>query len=579
MEDLNSIGNNKKNSKGTKIIRNVIIILLVLIVILGGIFAYLYFCTDIFKTSKQLFFKYASQIVASENGFIDNNVTNYYEKQTNTPFENNGQISIDVEDNSSTASSSGQVLDILNGFNIEFSGATDKTNNKAEQNININYAEDISWPIIYRHDGDTYGLQTDDVSQKFVAVENNNLKQFMENLGVTDTSNIPDRIEMPQTFENLIYTKEEKETVKQKYMTVLNEQLQDEQFTKQKSEDGTYSYTLTIQNEQIKNLIIALLTELQNDDITLGKINSVVTEYDLATIEPEDIDSIISDLQDSVVEEGEFVITITQRDSALNSITVENGVQKLAIQKQNQDGNLVYSLGMENLDEGESQMNLNFNITLSGLNEMQNVQEKYEYVVESFENSESIAKITFSFENTSNFVDSVDIEGLSDDNAMILNDYEPEQLQNFMGMLIQRISDINADYMEQLEIGAGESTNGSSDNISGTQNDTQENNNLNEMEIQAFNNVFNTYEGVQKGTAVKSLINQTAYQNSNADIENGDPVVEIQYGEIENNDDQLAYGSAGEDYIISNNEYEISFEYDEEGRVNKVIISGEFQTE
>ena len=579
MEDLNSIGNNKKNSKGTKIIRNVIIILLVLIVILGGIFAYLYFCTDIFKTSKQLFFKYASQIVASENGFIDNNVTNYYEKQTNTPFENNGQISINVEDNSSTASSSGQVLDILNGFNIEFSGATDKTNNKAEQNININYAEDISWPIIYRHDGDTYGLQTDDVSQKFVAVENNNLKQFMENLGVTDTSNIPDRIEKPQAFENLIYTEEEKETVKQKYMTVLNEQLQDEQFTKQKSEDGTYSYTLTIQNEQIKNLIIALLTELQNDDITLGKINSVVTEYDLATIEPEDIDSIISDLQDSVVEEGEYVITITQKDSTLNSITVENGVQKSAIQKQNQNGNLVYSLGIENLDEGESQMNLNFNITLSGLNEMQNVQEKYEYVVESFENSESIAKITFSFENTSNFVDSVDIEGLSDDNAMILNDYEPEQLQTFTGMLIQRISDINADYMEQLEIGAGESTNGSSDNISGTQNDTQENNNLNEMEIQAFNNVFNTYEGVQKGTAVKSLINQTAYQNSNADIENGDPVVEIQYGEIENNDDQLAYGSAGEDYIISNNEYEISFEYDEEGRVNKVIISGEFQTE
>ena len=579
MEDLNSIGNNKKNSKGTKIIRNVIIILLVLIVILGGIFAYLYFCTDIFKTSKQLFFKYASQIVASENGFIDNNVTNYYEKQTNTPFENNGQISINVEDNSSTASSSGQVLDILNGFNIEFSGATDKTNNKAEQNININYAEDISWPIIYRHDGDTYGLQTDDVSQKFVAVENNNLKQFMENLGVTDTSNIPDRIEKPQAFENLIYTEEEKETVKQKYMTVLNEQLQDEQFTKQKSEDGTYSYTLTIQNEQIKNLIIALLTELKNDDITLGKINSVVTEYDLATIKPEDIDSIISNLQDSVVEEGEYIITITQKNSALNSITVENGVQKLAIQKQNQNGNLVYSLGIENLDEGESQMNLNFNITLSGLNEMQNVQEKYEYVVESFENSESIAKITFSFENTSNFVDSVDIEGLSDDNAMILNDYEPEQLQTFMGMLIQRISDINADYMEQLEIGAGESTNGSSDNISGTQNDTQENNNLNEMEIQAFNNVFNTYEGVQKGTAVKSLINQTAYQNSNADIENGDPVVEIQYGEIENNDDQLAYGSAGEDYIISNNEYEISFEYDEEGRVNKVIISGEFQTE
>ena len=577
MKDLNSVGNNK-NSKGTKIIRNVIIILLVLIIVLGGIFAYLYFCTDIFKTDKQLFFKYASQIVASENGFIDNNVTNYYEKQTNTPFENSGRISINLEDNSSTASTSSEVLDIVNGFNIEFSGATDKTNNKAEQNININYTEDVSLPITYRHDGDTYGLQTDDVSQKFVAVENNNLKEFMENLGVTDTSSIPDRIEKPQAFENLIYTEEEKETVKQKYMTVLNEQLQDEQFTKQRSEDGTYAYTLTIQNEQIKNLIIALLTELKNDDITLGKINSVVTEYDLATIEPEDISSIISDLQDSVVEEGEFVITITQRDSALNSITVENGIQKLAIQKQNQDGNLVYSLGMENLDEGESQMNLNFNITLSGLNEMQNVQEKYEYVVESFENSESITKIAISFENTSNFVDSIDIEGLSDDNAMILNDYEPEQLQAFMGLLVQRISDIYTDYEEQLKVPLPILSTVTQIFMIKQASEVIDDSNIDETAARSFNNMFSSYEGTSSGTMVKSLIQTITAQNNDSD--NGNSKIKIEYEGLQNLDDQYIYGDAGLDYIINREEYEVKFEYDEDtGKINKAIISGQFQTE
>ena len=577
MKDLNSVGNNK-NSKGTKIIRNVIIILLVLIIVLGGIFAYLYFCTDIFKTDKQLFFKYASQIVASENGFIDNNVTNYYEKQTNTPFENNGRISINLEDNSSTASISSEVLDIVNGFNIEFSGATDKTNNKAEQNININYTEDVSLPITYRHDGDTYGLQTDDVSQKFVAVENNNLKEFMENLGVTDTSNIPDRIEKPQAFENLIYTEEEKETVKQKYMTVFNEQLQDEQFAKQKNEDGTYSYTLTIQNEQIRNLIVALLTELQNDDITLGKINSVVTEYDLATIEPEDISSIISDLQDSVVKEGEFVITITQRDSALNSITVENGIQRLAIQKQNQDGNLVYSLGMENLDEGESQMNLNFNITLSGLNEMQNVQEKYEYVVESFENSESITKIAISFENTSNFVDSVDIEGLSDDNAMILNDYEPEQLQAFMGLLVQRISDIYTDYEEQLKVPLPILSTVTQIFMIKQASEVIDDSNIDETAARSFNNMFSSYEGTSSGTMVKSLIQTITAQNNDSD--NGNSKIEIEYEGLQNLDDQYIYGDAGLDYIINREEYEVKFEYDEDtGKINKAIISGQFQTE
>ena len=49
---------------GKKVVITLIIAILVLLLIAGGVLAYAYLATDIFKTDKQLFFKYFSQISA-----------------------------------------------------------------------------------------------------------------------------------------------------------------------------------------------------------------------------------------------------------------------------------------------------------------------------------------------------------------------------------------------------------------------------------------------------------------------------------------------------------------------------------
>ena len=61
----------QKKNKGLFI---TVIILLIILVLLVGVVAYLYVFTDMFKSNKQLFFKYTSQIVQNEDGFIDNAV-------------------------------------------------------------------------------------------------------------------------------------------------------------------------------------------------------------------------------------------------------------------------------------------------------------------------------------------------------------------------------------------------------------------------------------------------------------------------------------------------------------------------
>ena len=65
----------------TKVVGRLITIVILLIFILGGIFAYAYFGTDLLKTNEQLFFKYLGQLVDTQDGFIDRQLSEYTNKK------------------------------------------------------------------------------------------------------------------------------------------------------------------------------------------------------------------------------------------------------------------------------------------------------------------------------------------------------------------------------------------------------------------------------------------------------------------------------------------------------------------
>lgn len=577
MNEINSVGKNK----GTKLLRNGIIIISILIVLLLVVFVVLYFCTDLLKSDKQLFFKYASQLVETEGGFVENNIEAFYNKKQQMPYENEGKFDFTVDLGNNT----NEQIDIANDFVVNFSGKTDKTNNKAEQNIELKYSDDVSWPLIYRHDGDIYGIQTDYVSSKYVAVENNNLKEFAEKVGMTDTSDVPEKIEISEDKANFEYTEEEKQTVQEKYMTILENQFRDDQFQTEKNDDGTTRYILTMTNEELKNLVIALLNELKTDDVTLGKINNILSEQDLYTnntIEAEDIDSIIESLQEGNTEEGEVQFIVAQKNSKLVSISLNQNDNNIQLTKNNQEDSVNYSISVNfKFDTGLSRIGtiggtIYFSANYSGLNELNTVKENYELgIAVQDNNGQQVGKYTYQFENNVNFVDSVNIDGLNEENAMILNNYEEESIQNFMTQLGERISNVNAEQMEKIGFNYGNPMilmiPTSLGNVLLAQNldSTISESNMENSEVQTFNNLFLKYESNQRGTLVKSLIQEI--ENSN---DNNESQVELEFsglGLIRNEDLALA----GE-YIDNSNTYEISFEYDDTGRINKVVIAGEF---
>ena len=176
----------------TKTIGRLIVVVIILIAIIGGIFAYLYFGTDLLKSNEQLFLKYIGQIFDTENGFIDSQLIEYTNKKATGKYEDTGKFSIDTNIDEIDY----DMIEKLQDFNITYSGKVDNTNSSSEQEIILNYSEDVNFPFKYKYTNETLGLQSEYVSSKYIGIENNNLKELIGKFGAEDTENFPDKIEL-----------------------------------------------------------------------------------------------------------------------------------------------------------------------------------------------------------------------------------------------------------------------------------------------------------------------------------------------------------------------------------------------
>ena len=194
----------KKSNKGLIIAS---IVCFIILLCAGGAFAYIYVATDLLKSNQELFFEYLSQVVDEENSFFDKNIDTYFAKKEQTPYENTGNIRVNFQ--APDESLSDNLVESINNFNIRFSGKTNNTKKNTEQNIELDFGQDMIIPINYRRNSQLYGLQSKYIGSKYIALENSNLKELVEKLGM-DSSEIPDKIELEQSATTLEFTQEEK---------------------------------------------------------------------------------------------------------------------------------------------------------------------------------------------------------------------------------------------------------------------------------------------------------------------------------------------------------------------------------
>ena len=433
----------------------VLIIIIILLLIAGAAFAYVYLATDLLRSDAELFGKYLSQITA-EDGFIDKNIGEFQEKKKQTPYENSGQLTVIADLPEEVGTGANKVNDLL----INFSGKSDAANNKVEKDVEIDYGNGITFPVTYKQDNDTYGLKISRVSSKFVAIRNENLKELAQKIGLHDVSVIPDKIEFTGIKEKIEFTQEELDQLNQIYSAVLEEQLTQENFSREKASEGEI-YILELSGEQLKNVIIKMLETTEQNTLLIDKVNQLISQIsqDADSIDTGNIEELIEDINEVDVSDiSNLKITLGQKNKILNQIIIEYGNNKIEIIKSNNGTQLGYEIKVEidNADNlydvgeiGDAKFKLYLNMQYTGLQALSNVQESYQIGFETSQEDENY-KYEYNIDNDVQFKETVTIESFDSNTTVFLNDHEGNVIMNFVMQLGEKILKVNKEQMQEL---------------------------------------------------------------------------------------------------------------------------------
>lgn len=570
--------NQKKN---TKIL--LILIIIIVIIILAGV-GILVFATDIFKSDKEMFFKYMADIVDPKKGFIDEELKQYFEKKNNTPYNDEGEFSINISCDPNTLSENLQKnVDSTNNFNISFSGQVDTANSKAAQNISLNYSNDVKFPINYKQIENKIGLQTKYVGSKFVAIETEKLNKFSEDLD--DVESYEEMVDKLQKMEKAELTEDEKSHIKDTYITVINQQLEKDKFSKVKESDMS-GYKLSLTGTDLQNVLVKLLETLKNDQTTVDKLNEYLKiQKNSAKITASQIDDAIKSIKDDTdFSDKNFEIAVYQKNRDVCKLVIETTEGTIAIEKkiEGNQQNIVVSYEMKE----DKKSKISFSANFENLESLQNIKENYELIMSLPEVTESstttdvdneVVVYKYNFSNDVNFTDSATVEDFSSDNSLMLTDYDSDQVSSFLNAVVERISEVNEQQMGQLGLEASENP---IVNIIpsiglylGNMNVlNQVNSNMSEAEINNFNQKFEAYESTNlKGVTVKGLLSTISLNNQSEETSN--EIKEINYnGEEYEASEQNITLIKGE--IDTEKSYRVEFEKDQDtGLIYRAVIN------
>ena len=426
----------------------VIISIIILILIAGGIFAYLFLATDIFKTNKELFAKYTSLMISDKStSDAITNLEDYFNKKQSVAYTNEGVFSAyigNLEDNTDESMKAIiNAINIANNTNITFNGKIDSANKKVEENIQINYTDTVNLPFIYKQDGDKYGIKMDSITPNYVAIENNNLKELFQKLGAIDVSQIPDRLET-QEIESIKFTDEEKTHLVNTYLQPIFNGISEEKFSKIENTDGSTNYNLTLTKKEIKDILVQVLQILSTDTMMLNKINNIIGEVyqdETMNISSEAIQELINNLNETSEDDSNITITVTKKDDSTNKINISSEDTVLEFTKNQTKSNVSYNFAINVSDTN----NINVQISYSGL-DTNTITENYSVTADI---SEKI-NLEYSFNNTVTFDNSITIDAMPQESTAVLNNYPAEQVQPFITQLGMAIGQINSNQMTQI---------------------------------------------------------------------------------------------------------------------------------
>lgn len=520
----------------------IIIILIILIIgICGGVFAYLFLATDTFKSEKELFFNYLTQNVETIKEIANSKtLENYNNLKNGLTYEENTTANIKYAEG-------GEISSPYNNLSMTLKNQKDTDYNYKD--FNIIFEEQSAVQIEGIQNSGNYGIRFSNLLKQFVSLENG---QKIDGLEIED-----DKLEALNAiivddstyFQDMIFSKQELQSLESKYITVISQILSQGSFSKQSKSTitvgsqsiQTTAYSVDLTGYQFQNLIIEILNNLKIDDTIIGKIEAISgsSENYVNTI-----DSKIRQVEDKDFKEVKIVVYekggVTQRTEMQSEDF--NVIMDISIQ--NGNGNITFEYTSLNSENNSKTLNISKQLTDTKENyaitfNVANGEEEYEINATldsdfartnlSFGYKKGITEITISLENNISTSIGEKIELTSENNVIlnelseeslsatlnVLNVQVPEKLKGRYELLIQKlqatelINEIKNKYnvIFGAEVVEEEQPQENGDNLTGEETPSSEADDLTKTEINRFNAMFQFYSGTGiSGANVKQMV-------------------------------------------------------------------------
>lgn len=491
----------------------IVISIIVILAIVGTIFAYLFIKTDLFKSNEVLFAKYILQNTEKIEKLTDFQTIEVYESLVNqNKYEANTNAKM-------TYSEGGEISNPLNNLTAKLNIQRDNEEKYVYADGQILYEDEEYLRTEIIREQDTYGIRFTDAVKQFVTVnKDENTEEVAKDIGIGDVQ-LEKIINTIQGSEQLL-TNEQIKTLKSKYLNILVEELLNGTFGKQRSAMITYNdattktnaYWISLNSEQVTNLLLKMLNNIKNETEILDKLQIFMSKEDTLKFIDETINKVNEELEIPTIkvivyEQNQKTIR-TDIEVGLYKISIDNveengqNVTKISYSDFNNEHVLQYNfkiskVNTENSEKLEIIMNViegEENYTNTILGEMQILDNKIKLDVD-ISHKQNITTISLKIENEINIGKNFEkTETLVLGNNMLISSVEQQKRKVIIDVLKKIVPETTNKRRELLEQKLGikegnvEIENNNEENI-------QSENQLSQVEINKFNSKFEFYTG------------------------------------------------------------------------------------
>lgn len=445
--------------------RNLIIILAVILILITIIFV-LYNTTDIFRTKRGAFFRYFEQIPDAFNVLdTSDEYKNYQNTKESNPYTTTGEMIITSSNNIADES-------ILEKIKLTLSGKTNKKLEKSNTDISITSANNELFNMTISRDKNLYGFYAPQIADGYIVARNENLNKLAENIGVTNSSNIPNQI-MPLNIEKILSVSNVEKKHILEYIKIIRNQAPDTAYTKKEKEKieiegqkyDTTAYSLKLTSQQNSSIQISILEKITTDSIMMNLITSKCKLLnlnenftDINTLN-EKMKERIELLKNDPSQAGEFTITLyeNRQKNIQTKIEIDGKTITLSHLKddnkdyailKSEDDKIKTTIYIEKTTQGQSLKiqkeenqiikSVEFIYSMTGTVESNNIENHL-----TINLVDDIKNITFEYNDNINFTNDIGtFKEMQDGKVAVINDYDENYIKEFIEIIKKQINSV-----------------------------------------------------------------------------------------------------------------------------------------